>query len=270
MSKLPATFDRLKQNQQVGLITFITCGDPDPSLTVTIMHELVASGADVIELGMPFSDPMADGPVIEKASERAIAKGVDLHEAIRCVKVFRETNTSTPVVLMGYLNPVLQFGRDAFLDAAGKAGVDGLLIVDCPIEESSDLHHALAIRQMQQIYLVAPTSSPERRARMAEAATGFLYYVSFAGITGGAQLDPVSVNAAVKSLKSISRAPVAVGFGIKDADSAKALAESADAVVIGSALVQQLAGALSIDAAKHKVREFLQPITAALRTVKRS
>ena len=264
MSRLDTTFAALNRAGTKALIPFITCGDPDPSLSVEIMHALVANGANAIELGMPFSDPMADGPVIEKASERAIAKGVDLHEVLRCVQSFRSQDASTPIVLMGYLNPILQFGRDAFFDAASAAGADALLIVDCPIEESAQFNAALSARGMQQIYLVAPTSSPERRARMASHARGFLYYVSVAGITGASGVDYSAVAAAVAGLKAHSDIPVAVGFGVKDAASAKAVAEHADAVVIGSALVATLAGAQTSAEIQARIAEFIGPIRAAL------
>ena len=262
--RLNSTFAELKNRAVTGLIPFITCGDPHPDWTSDIMHALVAAGADVIELGMPFSDPVADGPVIEKASERAIAKGVTLHVVLDTVRQFRQTNTHTPIVLMGYLNPILQYGRSDFFQAAQSAGADALLLVDCPIEESEAMRPELHAAHMQQIFLVAPTSSPARRVRMAASAEGFLYYVSFAGITGGSQLDPVAVNAAVADLKAMSRAPVAVGFGVKDAASAKSIAAHADAVVVGSALVQCLANCSTIDEAQAVAREFLAPIRAAL------
>jgi tryptophan synthase alpha chain len=252
--RLDHTFSQLKHATRKALIPFITCGDPKPAWTVSIMHALVAAGADVIELGMPFSDPMADGPVIEKASERAIAAGVDLPEVLRCVSEFRALDRQTPIVLMGYLNPILQFGRDAFFDAASAAGADALLIVDCPIEESAQFKTELNARAMRQIFLVAPTSSPARRTRMAEHAEGFLYYVSFAGITGASNLD----------LKAMTSVPVAVGFGIKDAASAQALGACADAVVVGSALVATLALASSEADAKARAAAFLTPIRAAL------
>ncbi len=263
-TRLDSTFAALKSASKKALIPFITCGDPSPSLTVGIMHSLVRAGANAIELGMPFSDPMADGPVIEKASERAIAKGVDLTEALRCITEFRLNDKQTPIVMMGYLNPILQFPREAFFDAAKAAGADALLIVDCPIEESQTFKRDLNARGLQQIFLVAPTSSPKRRSRMAENAEGFLYYVSFAGITGASQLDPIAVGSAVQALKVISPAPVAVGFGVKDAETAKAIAEHADAVVIGSALVATLAGAIDASDADARVRAFLAPIRAAL------
>ena len=264
VTRLDSTFAALKSASKKALIPFITCGDPDPSLTVSIMHSLVRAGANAIELGMPFSDPMADGPVIEKASERAIAKGVDLTEALRCIAEFRLNDNQTPIVMMGYLNPILQFPRDAFFDAAKAAGADALLIVDSPIEESQTFKRDLNARGLQQIFLVAPTSSPKRRAQMAENAEGFLYYVSFAGITGAAQLDLKEIGSAVKALKAISLAPVAVGFGVKDAQSAKAIAENADAVVIGSALVATLAGAVDADDADARIQAFIAPIRAVL------
>ena len=262
--RLNTTFAALKSRSATGLIPFITCGDPQPDWTSDIMHALVSAGADVIELGMPFSDPVADGPVIEKASERAIAKGVTLHVVLDTVRKFRLSNQHTPIVLMGYLNPILQFGRSDFFLAAQAAGADALLLVDCPIEESESMRPELHAAGMQQIFLVAPTSSPARRTRMAASAEGFLYYVSFAGITGANQLDPVAVNAAVADLKAMSRAPVAVGFGVKDAHSAKSIATHADAVVVGSALVQRLAECTSAVQAQSVAQEFLGPIRSAL------
>jgi tryptophan synthase alpha chain len=262
--RLQHAFANAAANSSKALIPFITCGDPHPQWTVAIMHSLVKAGASAIELGMPFSDPMADGPVIEKASERAIAKGVDLHEVLRCVSDFRKENNDTPVVLMGYLNPVLQYGRDAFFAKASLAGADALLIVDCPIEESAEFKTALNAVGMQQIFLVAPTSSPARRTRMAENAEGFLYYVSFAGITGAAKLDAGAAEASVLALKAIAKAPVAVGFGVKDADSAKAIACFADGVVIGSALVAQLAESTSEADAVQRAHDFLAPIHRAI------
>jgi tryptophan synthase alpha chain len=270
--RLDTTFDALKTANKKALIPFVTCGDPHPSLTVATLHALVKNGADVIELGMPFSDPVADGPVIEKASERAIAKGVDLHEVLRCVAEFRTHDAHTPIVLMGYLNPILQFGRSEFFGAAAKAGADAVLIVDCPIEESLNSNRVqgggfkedLNAAGLQQIFLVAPTSSPARRAQMAHNAEGFLYYVSFAGITGAAQLDPTQVHAAVNELKSMSKAPIAVGFGVKDAAGAAAIAQSADAVVIGSALVSKLASCENQSQIETAVQAFLGPIRKAI------
>jgi tryptophan synthase alpha chain len=262
--RLQSAFAKAQAAKKAALIPFITCGDPHPQWTVSIMHSLVQAGASAIELGMPFSDPMADGPVIEKASERAIAKGVDLTEALRCVSQFRERNQETPIVLMGYLNPILQFGRDAFFDAAASAGADALLIVDCPLEESESFKSALNVRGMQQIFLVAPTSSPARRERMAKSAEGFLYYVSFAGITGAAKLDAAAAKDSVIALKALSKVPVAVGFGVKDAEGAAAIAEFADGVVIGSALVAHLAPATNEADAIQRASDFLAPIHRAL------
>ena len=262
--RLNTTFTALKSRSATGLIPFITCGDPQPDWTVDVMHALVQAGADVIELGMPFSDPVADGPVIEKASERAIAKGVTLHVVLDTVRQFRASNQHTPIVLMGYLNPILQYGTAEFFQAASAAGADALLLVDCPIEESESMRPELHAAGLQQIYLVAPTSSPARRRKMAASAEGFLYYVSFAGITGANQLDPVAVNAAVAELKAMSVAPVAVGFGVKDADSAKSIATHADAVVVGSALVQLIAECSSREQACAVAHAFLAPIRSAL------
>lgn len=268
MSRLDTRFAELKTARRPGLIPFVTCGDPAPELNVALLHALVASGADAIELGMPFSDPAADGPVIQHASERAIAKGTNLASALNTVREFRTTNATTPIVLMGYLNPLEQYGRGKFFADASSAGVDALLIVDCPIEESAALQAQMQPLGLQQIFLVAPTSSPARRARMAEAAQGFLYYVSFSGITGAGKLDTGSVLQTIRELRAQSQVPVAVGFGIRDAKSAAELGAVADAVVIGSALVEHLAGAQTIADLQARVQSFLGPIYTALLSVK--
>jgi tryptophan synthase alpha chain len=262
--RLQHTFQALAASSRKGLIPFITCGDPHPDCTCAIMHALVEVGASAIELGMPFSDPAADGPVIEKASERAIAKGTTLASVLATLAQFRTRDAATPVVLMGYLNPILQYGRTQFFADAKAAGADALLLVDCPIEESEKMRPELHAHGLQQIFLVAPTSSPARRQRMAAHAEGFLYYVSFAGITGASLLDPSEVSDAVIALKAISKAPVAVGFGVKDAASARAIAEHADAVVVGSALVQHLAASTDSADAQQRALDFLRPIRTAL------
>jgi tryptophan synthase alpha chain len=262
-NRLDRCFAALKAAGRTGLIPFVTAGDPAPELTVPVMHALVAAGADVIELGMPFSDPMADGPVIQHASERALAHHVDVRQVLEWVRVFRETNVDTPVVLMGYLNPVEIMGEDAFAHAAADAGVDGVLLVDCPIEED-DTAAPLRAAGLRRILLTAPTTAEARLDRACEMAEGFLYYVSFAGITGAARLAVDTIAERVAGIRERSRAPVAVGFGVRDADSAKAIASFADAVVIGSALVERLAGARDADQAAARVEAFLAPIRAAL------
>ncbi len=263
MSRIDRRFAQLKAASRTGLIPFVTAGDPAPEHMVALMHALVDAGADLIELGVPFSDPMADGPVIQHASERAIAKGVGLVDVLRWVAEFRARDADTPVVLMGYLNPVEIHGYARFAQEAVQAGVDGVLLVDCPLEEAAVLQ-PLRDAGLQQILLAAPTTAPARMARLCEAAEGFLYYVSFAGITGAAHLSTGGIAARVADIRAHARTPVAVGFGIRDAASAKAIAGFADAVVIGSALVERLAGATDAADIAARIREFLAPIRAAL------
>ncbi|MDY1547429.1 tryptophan synthase subunit alpha [Luteibacter sahnii] len=263
MGRIERRFAALKAAGRTGLVPFVTAGDPSPDHVVPLMHALVAAGADVIELGVPFSDPMADGPVIQRASERAIAQGVSLTNVLAWVAAFRETDAETPVVLMGYLNPIEMHGYAEFAEEAVESGVDGVLLVDCPLEES----HVLApLREagLDQILLASPTTDEVRLGRLCEAASGFLYYVSFAGITGAAQLSTTDIAGRVAGIRSRSKAPVAVGFGVRDAASARAIGEFADAVIIGSALVQCLEGATSADDVAGRAKGFLAPIRAAL------
>jgi len=263
MSRIDRRFAALKAAGRTGLIPFVTAGDPAPEHTVALMHALVEAGADVIELGVPFSDPMADGPVIQHASERAIAKGVGLADVLKWVATFRERDQETPVVLMGYLNPVEIRGYERFAHEATIAGVDGVLLVDCPLEEAEVLA-PLRNAGLKQILLAAPTTAPARMAQLCEAAEGFLYYVSFAGITGAGRLSTQDIAARVADIRTHAKAPVAVGFGVKDAQSAKAIGEFADAVVIGSALVERLDGANTAQDVVARVEAFLRPIRAAL------
>jgi tryptophan synthase alpha chain len=263
MGRIERRFAALKAAGRTGLIPFVTAGDPSPDDMVPMLHALVAAGADVIELGVPFSDPMADGPVIQHASERAIAKGVGLHNVLAWVAAFRETDDETPIVLMGYLNPIEMYGYEEFAEDAVEKGVDGVLMVDCPLEES----HVLAPLQaagLDQILLASPTTTAARLTALSEAAAGFLYYVSFAGITGAAQLSTGDIAERVAGIRAKSKAPVAVGFGVRDAASAVAIGAFADAVVIGSALVDRLSGATSADDLAGRAHEFLAPIRAAL------
>ena len=263
MSRIDRRFAKLKAAGRTGLIPFVTSGDPAPAHMVALMHALVAAGADLIELGVPFSDPMADGPVIQHASERAIAKGVGLAQVLGWVHAFRERDAETPVVLMGYLNPLEIHGYARFAQEAVAAGVDGVLLVDCPLEESTVLQ-SLREAGLQQILLAAPTTAPARMAQLCSSAEGFLYYVSFAGVTGAAQLSVSEIAERVAEVRSLAGTPVAVGFGIRDAASAAAIGGFADAVVIGSALVESLAAATDAADITGRVRSFLQPIRAAL------
>ena len=263
MNRIEQRFAALRSTGRKGLIPFVTAGDPSPDSVVALMHALVDAGADVIELGVPFSDPMADGPVIQHASERALAKGVGLHQILVWVGEFRKKDTSTPIVLMGYLNPVEIYGYERFGRDAVAAGVDGALLVDCPLEESATIA-TLRTAGLRQIFLAAPTTADARLHEICERAEGFLYYVSFAGITGADRLNLDPVRARVAAIKARTRAPVAVGFGVRDAESAAAIAAFADGVVIGSALVERLAGSASTEVACAAARDFLAPIRAAL------
>ena len=257
-------FDTLSRTGRTALVPFITVGDPDPAWTVDIMHALVESGADLLELGAPFSDPVADGPVIQLASERAISRGVTLRSVLDTVETFRCQDADTPVILMGYMNPIERYGHAAFAGDAAWAGVDGVLLVDCPPEEMALLRGHLDEHGIYPIHLVAPTTTSERMRIIAEQARGFLYYVSFKGVTGASGLDAAGLCGPIREIRSHSDLPIAVGFGIKTADNAAAIAGLADAVVIGSALVEQVHNAGSRDDACECVNSFLAPIRHAM------
>jgi len=241
MSRIAARFDALRSNGRKALIPYITAGDPQPDVTVPLMHALVEAGADLLELGVPFSDPMADGPVIQAACERALKHHVSLHQVLDMVGEFRRNDSDTPVILMGYLNPIEVMGYAAFTEAAQAAGVDGVLTVDLPPEEGCDLVAAMKAKQLDPIFLAAPTSSDERIQLMAKNGGGFLYYVSFKGVTGANRLDVESVQTKLDQIRRNTDLPVGVGFGIRDAASAAQVAAVADAVVVGSALVNRIA-----------------------------
>jgi tryptophan synthase alpha chain len=240
MSRIAATFDALQSRGRKALIPYITAGDPDPGATVEIMLAMAAAGADVIELGVPFSDPMADGPVIQKAGERALAKGIGMRQVLDFVRGFRTTNQTTPVVLMGYANPIERYGIERFVADAQGAGVDGVLVVDYPPEECEAFAAALHTSGLDPIFLLAPTSTEARMKQVGRIASGYVYYVSLKGVTGSGLLDTAAVAEMVPKIKSFVKLPVGVGFGIRDAKSAQAVAAVADAVVIGTALVQRL------------------------------
>ncbi|MEE8495017.1 MAG: tryptophan synthase subunit alpha [Xanthomonadales bacterium] len=263
-NRINTGFAALSRTGRKALVPFITVGDPEPAWTVEIMHALVKSGADLLELGVPFSDPAADGPVIQSASERAISRGVTLRSVLDTVASFRDQDPATPIVLMGYLNPIERYGHAAFARDAGRAGVDGILLVDCPPEEMSDLRGHLAAQDICPIYLVAPTTTSERLRFIAAQASGFLYYVAYKGITGADRLDEADLGGPVREIRAHSDLPIAVGFGIKTADNAAAVAGLADAVVIGSALVEQLQHAGSSNDACERVMDFLAPIRHAM------
>ncbi|MDP1707849.1 MAG: tryptophan synthase subunit alpha [Gammaproteobacteria bacterium] len=240
MSRITHCFDRLRVQKRKALIPFITAGDPSPELTVPLMHAMVGAGADILELGVPFSDPMADGPVIQRASERALKHHVSLRRVLDMVRTFRASDTTTPVVLMGYLNPVEVMGYEQFASAAAAAGVDGVLTVDMPPEEADDLVTALHAHALAPVFLLAPTSTRERIAKVIAVAQGYIYYVSLKGVTGAATLDIAAVQDKLGEIRALTDLPLGVGFGIKDAVTAAAVGRLADAVIVGSALVQKI------------------------------
>ncbi len=240
MSKIQATFERLQSQGRKALIPFITAGDPDPVLTVSLMHTLVEAGADIIELGVPFSDPMADGPTIQRASERALLKGVSLRKVLGMVANFRADNNETPVVLMGYANPIEAMGVDVFAAAAFDAGVDGVLVVDYPPEEAVVFAQAMHANALDPIFLLAPTSTTERISQVAALASGYVYYVSLKGVTGSTTLDVDAVAARIPEIRAATGVPVGVGFGIRDATTAGAVAAISDAVVVGSRIIEEI------------------------------
>ncbi|MCX7190000.1 MAG: hypothetical protein RLZZ541_492 [Pseudomonadota bacterium] len=237
MSRIQSVFATLKQQSKTALIPYITAGDPHPKFTVSLMHTLVENGADMIELGVPFSDPMADGPVIQRASERALLHKVGLTAVLEMVKTFRETDQNTPIILMGYANPIEAIGAVAFADRAKAADVDGVITVDYPPEECGEFVKELRARDIDPVFLLSPTTEPKRVELIVNQASGFVYYVSLKGVTGAANLDIVEVAARVASIRQQTNLPVGVGFGIRDAATAKATAAIADAVVIGSRMV---------------------------------
>jgi len=240
MSRIQSTFATLKQQGKTALIPYITAGDPHPKYTVNLMHTLVKHGADMIELGVPFSDPMADGPVIQRASERALLHKVGLTAVLDMVKEFRQTNQTTPIILMGYANPIEAIGATVFADRAKAADVDGVITVDYPPEECGDFVKELRSRGLDPIFLLSPTTEPSRVDLIVRQASGFVYYVSLKGVTGSANLNVVEVADRVKSIRKQTDLPVGVGFGIRDAATAKATAAIADAVVVGSRIVQAI------------------------------
>jgi tryptophan synthase alpha chain len=263
MSRIAATFAKLKGEGRKALIPFITAGDPEPTLTVPLMHALAKAGCDVIELGVPFSDPMADGPVIQRSSERALKHGVSMKDVLGWVAEFRKSNGSTPVVLFGYANPIEAMGLTRFADAAKSAGADGVLVVDYPPEEARPLVELLDARGLDTVFLLSPTTTDARLAEVARLGRGYLYYVSLTGVTGASHIDLSSVAGRVKHVRGYAKLPVGVGFGIRDADSARAVAAVADAVVIGSALIQEIEKAPR-DQVLARVARFLAPIREAL------
>jgi tryptophan synthase alpha chain len=265
MNRIDSKFAVLKSAGRKALVPFITAGDPSLEATVPVMHALVAAGADVIELGVPFSDPMADGPTIQRSSERALARGAGLSFVFDSVRAFRERDGETPVVLMGYLNPVEIRGPERFAQQAAEAGVDGVLLVDLPPEESAEFGDAFARHGIALILLASPTTGEARMRILQARAQGYLYYVSFAGVTGASErLDTGAASGRLRAIRAVARVPVVAGFGIRDAAGAVAMAHDADGVVVGSALVAALAEASGVGEAESRAAAFLAPLRAAL------
>jgi len=263
MSRIAARFETLRRAGRKALIPFATAGDPHPSLTVPLLHAFVEAGADLLELGVPFSDPMADGPVIQRAGERALKHGVGLSNVLSMVSDFRRTDKTTPVVLMGYANPIEAMGVEKFVAAAKAADIDGVIVVDYPPEECEQFAALAKKHGIDPIFLLAPTSSEKRIEQVARVGSGYLYYVSLRGITGASHIDLGDVAARIPRIRAATNLPIGVGFGIRDAESARRVAQTADAVVIGSRIIQEIeagdaAGAIS------RVKAFLKPIRQAL------
>lgn len=240
-NRIATLFANLRSAERTALIPYITAGDPAPGWSATFMHALVAGGADLLELGMPFSDPEADGPDIQAACERALHHHTSLQDTLAEVAVFRRKDSNTPVILMGYLNPIERMGYDRFVAAAVEADLDGILIVNMPPEEAAALQSKMQAKNMSLIYLVAPTTTTERMRKIAAASTGFVYYVSLKGTTGTNRLELDNVRTQTARLRGVTSMPIAVGFGISDAATAQAVAEVADAVVLGAAVVRRIA-----------------------------
>ncbi|WP_372012954.1 tryptophan synthase subunit alpha [Pseudoxanthomonas sp. 10H] len=264
MSRFEKTFAELRAAGRKALIPFVTAGDPSLEATVPVMHALVGAGADAIELGVAFSDPMADGPVIQRSSERALARGAGTGYVFECVREFRRRDAGTPVVLMGYLNPVEIRGAARFAEEAVAAGVDGVLLVDLPPEEASEFQRAFNAAGLALVMLASPTTSDARAAMLSASAQGYLYYVSYAGVTGADRLDTGAAGRRLQQLRTSAKVPVVAGFGIKDATSAAVMAADADGVVVGSALVSALADATGVEDAAARAKAFLVPLREAI------
>jgi tryptophan synthase alpha chain len=263
MSRIAATFEALRERGRKALIPYITVGDPYVDATAEIMHAMVQAGADLIELGVPFSDPMADGPVVQRAGERALARGIGMTQVLAVMRAFRQQDARTPVVLMGYANPIERYGLERFAADAAAAGVDGCLVVDYPPEECEQFVGLLRAQRIDLIFMLAPTSTEARIRQVGRIASGYVYYVSLKGVTGAGHLDIGTVAEAMPRIKAHVRVPVGVGFGIRDGRTARAVADVCDAVVIGSALVQLLESA-SRDNAASRAAGFIAEIRAAL------
>jgi tryptophan synthase alpha chain len=263
MSRIQSRFQALARDKRKALIPYITAGDPHPSLTVPLMRALVEAGADILELGVPFSDPMADGPVIQRAGERALKHGVGLSNVLSMVKEFRKADDATPIVLMGYANPIEAMGVEKFIAAAKAADIDGVIVVDYPPEECEQFAAAAKKHGIDPVFLLAPTSTDKRIEQVARVGSGYLYYVSLRGITGASHIDLGDVAARIPRIRAATKLPIGVGFGIRDAESARRVAQTADAVVIGSRIIQEIEAA-GADQAVARVKQLLIPIRKAL------
>jgi tryptophan synthase alpha chain len=263
MSRIQGRFQALARDKRKALIPYITAGDPHPSLTVPLMRALVEAGADILELGVPFSDPMADGPVIQRAGERALKHGVGLSDVLKLVTEFRKADNATPVVLMGYANPIEAMGVEKFIAAAKAADIDGVIVVDYPPEECEQFAAAAKKQGIDPVFLLAPTSTDKRIEQVARVGSGYLYYVSLRGITGASNIDLGDVAARIPKIRAATKLPIDVGFGIRDAESARRVAQTADAVVIGSRIIQEIEAG-SAEQAVSRVKAFLKPIREAL------
>ena len=265
MSRLAKKFATLSESERKALIPFISAGDPNPDFTVPLLHDMVAAGADIIELGVPFSDPMADGPVIQRASERALEHHMSLRKVLELVVKFRTQDEHTPVVLMGYLNPIECMGYEAFANAAERAGVDGVLTVDMPPEEAEDYVSLLKARSIDPIFLLAPNSDETRIKKMDKFGSGYLYYVSLKGVTGAGHLNVAEVEQKVKEIRSVTKLPIGVGFGVKNAQTAKIISDIGDGVVVGSALISKIETNLDdLDTAKREIIDLLKSMRQAM------
>ncbi|MAD57473.1 MAG: tryptophan synthase subunit alpha [Porticoccus sp.] len=266
MNRINECFAQLRQKKRKALISYIVLGDPMKHITLPLMHALVKSGSNIIELGIPFSDPTAEGPVIQRAHERALENGSSLEEALSLVEKFRETDNNTPVILMGYTNPIERLGYDKFIERARISSVDGVLTVDLPPEEAVSFNDSLKNSNIENIFLLAPTSSQSRQEKVTKMAGGFVYYVSLNGVTGAGNLEIDSVKKHVTNIKSLTKLPVCVGFGIKDGETARAVANISDGVVVGSALVQRIA-----DLFKSKITEtaiYVEEVSTIIKNIR--
>jgi tryptophan synthase alpha chain len=265
MSRLAATFEQLAKSGRKALIPFVTAGDPTSDFTLSLMHEMVKAGVDVIELGVPFSDPMADGPVIQRASERALAHKMSLKKTLAIAAEFRKTNQKTPIVLMGYLNPIEAMSYEGFANAAQRADIDGVLTVDLPPEEGEQCAAFLKERGIDTIFLLAPNSTDERIKKMSAVGSGYLYYVSLKGVTGAGHLNAADVENKLKQIKAITTMPISVGFGVKDAETAKTISALGDGVVVGSALISKIENNLdNPEQAKSEIIALLSAMRQAM------